>query len=191
MAEHLDIDIERPQSRPFTLGDAMILLLALSLGLALARAGIVFLWNYIRSVPLVQFRTLVVALALLRTLNTLLLNFLFFLLPAFLILRLKRPRAPLRSLILQPGFAACAAVLAVFIASLPFVLLAPAGLAGQVIEIGGQILLVVAVPLVWVTLIVTHRWNPEPSWIDRLGRILGVLWMVCVPAHFVFIRSGY
>jgi uncharacterized membrane protein len=191
MAEQLDIDVERPQFRPFTLGDAMILLLALSLGLALARAGIVFLWNYIRSVPLVQFRTLVVALALLRTFNTLLLDFLFFLLPAFLILRLKRPRAPLRSLILQPGFAACAAVLAVFIASLPFVLLAPAGLAGQVIEIGGQILLVVAVPLVWVTLIVTHWWNPEPSWIDRLGRILGVLWMVCVPAHFVFIRSGY
>ena len=74
----------------------MILMLAVSLGLGLARPGIVFLWNYVRSVPLNQFRTLVVALAILRTLNTLLLNFLFFLLPAFLILRLKRPRAPLR-----------------------------------------------------------------------------------------------
>jgi uncharacterized membrane protein len=104
---------------------------------------------------------------------------------------LESRRARGSSLILQPGFAACAAVLAVFITSLPFVLFAPAGLAGQVIEIGGQILLVVAVPLVWVTLIVTHCWNLEPSWIDRLGRILGVLWMVSVPAHFVFIRSGY
>ena len=114
-----------------------------------------------------------VALALLRTLNTLLLNFLFFLLPAFLILRLKRPRAPLRSLILQPGFAACAAVLAVFIASLPFVLLAPAGLAGQVIEIGGQSLPVLAVPLVWVTLIVTHCGTPSragsTAWAAYLG----------------------
>jgi hypothetical protein len=191
MAEQLVIDTDRPQSRPLTLGDAMILMLAVSLGLALARAGIVFLWNYVYSVPLNQFRTLIVALAILRTLNTLLLNFLFFLLPAFLILRLKRPRAPLRSLILQPGFSACAAVLAVFAASLPFVLIASDGLVGQGIEIGSQILLVAVVPLVWVTLIATRRWNPEPSWIDRFGRVLGVLWMVCVPAHFVFIRSGY
>jgi hypothetical protein len=191
VAEQIVIDIDRPQSRPFTLSDAMILMLAVSLGLALARAGIVFLWNYIRSVPLNQFRTLAVALALVRTLNTLILNFLFFLLPTFLILRLKRPRAPFRLLILEPGFAACAAVLTVFIGCLPLVLLARSGIAGQIIEIGGQVLLVAAIPLVWITLIATHRWKPESSWIDRLGRILGVLWMICVPAHFVFIRSGY
>jgi hypothetical protein len=185
------MDSEQPKARAFTVGDAMILVVALSLWFGLARGGFVFLWNYIRTVPLSQFRTLVVELAIVRTANTLLLNLLFFLLPAFLILRLKRPRPPLQSLIRQPGFAACGAVIAVVIAFLLLALLIPSGVAGEGVEIGSQVLSIAAVPFAWSTLIATHRWNPEPSWIDRMGRVLGVLWMICVPAHFVFIRSGY
>jgi hypothetical protein len=60
-----------------------------------------------------------------------------------------------------------------------------------VIEIAAQVLLVVAAPLAWIFSIATHRWNPEPSWIDRLGRILGALGMVCTPAHFVLIHLPY
>ena len=191
MAEAAVTDIGRPRSRPFALGDAMILIVALALGLALAGPGIVIIADAIRTVPHKHFRTLAGAVPLGRFLNIVVLNFLFFLLPAFLILRLKRPRPPLRSLIRQPGFAACAAPVAFFLVSLPLALLAPSGLAGQVIEIAGQVLLAAAVPLAWVSLIATRRWDPEPSWIDRLGRILGALWMFSLPAHLVLIRLPY
>ena len=74
---------------------------------------------------------------------------------------------------------------------MPLVLFPVSGLAGEVIEKGVQILLVVAAPLAWIFLIATRRWNPEPGWIDRLGRILGTLAMLCTPAHFVLIRLPY
>lgn len=163
MAEAAVTDIDRPKSRPLTLADAMILIIALALGLAMARPGIVLIADAIRTVPHKQFRTLAGAVTLGRFLNIVLLNFLFFLLPAFLIVRLKRPRAPLRSVIRQPGFAACAAPVAFFVASLPLALLAPSGLAGQVIEIAGPILLAAAAPLAWLFLVATRRWYAEPS----------------------------
>src|ERR1017187_4437858 len=172
MAEAAVTGIDRPKCRPFTLGDAMILIIALALGLAIARPGIVHVDDAIRSGPQDRFRTWAGAVSLGRILNILVLNFLMFLLPAFLILRLKRPPAPLRSLIGQPGFAACAAPVAIVLAFPPFELLAPSGLARQVIEIAAQVLIAAAVPLAWVSLIATRRWAPEPSWIDRSGRIL-------------------
>lgn len=35
-----------------------------------------------------------------------------------------------------------------------------------------------AVAAVWLVLAVAGRWRPEPSWIDRSGRVLGVTWIV-------------
>jgi hypothetical protein len=190
MAEAAVAGIELPRSRPFTLGDAMIVIIALALGLAIARPGIGLVVDSIRSDPKYPFRTWAGAVSLGRILNLLLLNFLVILQPAFLILRLRRPRAPLRSLIGQPGFAACAAPIAIFLAILPFELL-PTGIARQVMEIAAQVLIVAAVPLAWVYLLVTRRWAPEPSWIDRAGRVLGAIWMICIPAHMVLIRQPY
>src|SRR6185312_3633808 len=46
--------------------------------------------------------------------------------------------------------------------------------------IGAQVLLVITAPLARIFLIATRRWNAEPSWIDRLGRILGALAIVCI-----------
>jgi hypothetical protein len=63
--------------------------------------------------------------------------------------------------------------------------------AGQIIEIAVQVLIIGAAPLAWVFLIATRRWNPEPSWIDRSGRIFASLWMVVVPAHLFMIRFPY
>jgi len=191
MAQAAVTDIDRPEYRPFTLGDAMIFMIALALGLAIARHGIIIIVDTIRSVPQSHFRTWAGTVQLGRFLNIVVLNFLFFLLPAFLIVRLKRPHAPLRSVICQPGFAACAAPVVFFIASLPLALLTAAGLAGQFIVITGQILLAIAGPLVWIFLIAMRRWHPEPSWIDRLGRILGALWMIILPAHLILIRLPY
>lgn len=191
MATAAVTDINQPKSRPFTLSDAMIFIVALGLGLAIARPAIVLITDTIISDPRWRFQTLAGAVSLGRMLNIVLLNFLLFLLPAFLIVRLKRPRAAFRSMICQPGFAACAAPVVVALVTVPFALLAPSGLAGQVIEIVGQVLLVAAGPLAWVFLFATRRWNLEPSWIDRVGRILGVLWMICIPVHLVLIRLPY
>jgi hypothetical protein len=182
MAEAAVADLDRPRSRPFTLGDAMILIVALALALAIARPGIAMIANALRTVPHSQFRTLAGAVQLGRVLNIVLLNFLFFLLPAFLILRLKHPRPPWRSMLGQPGFAGCAAVVAVVVVALPLSLLAPSGPGQLFVESAAQVLLPGAVPLAWVWMIAKSRWNPEPSWIDRMGRILGVLWMVSLPA---------
>jgi hypothetical protein len=175
-------NIDQGQRRLFTVGDAMILIIALALGLALARPTFSSLAFKFRSRPLSYFQSLGAALALARTLNTIVFSFLLFLLPAFVILHLKRPRASLRSVIRQPGFAACAAPSAVFLASLPFAFLGASGLAGRVIEICIRVLLVVAAPLAWVSLIATRQWYPEPSWIDRCGRFVGALWMVSIAA---------
>jgi hypothetical protein len=191
MGETAGTDIDRPTSRPLSLSDAMIFIIALGLGLAIARPAIVLIADAVRSDPGWRFQTLAGSVSLGRMLNIVLLNFLLFLLPAFLIVRLKRPRAALRSMICQPGFAACAAPVVIVLATMPLAVLPPLGLAGQMIEIVGQVLLVGAAPLAWVFLIATRRWNPEPSWIDRLGRILGALWMVCIPAHLVLIRLPY
>ena len=185
MADAVGTDINRPTSRPFTLGDSMILIVALALGLAIARPGIGMTANAFRTVPQSHFRTLAGAVQVGRVLNIVMLTFLFFLLPAFLILRLKRPRPPFRLMMGQPGFAGCAAVVALVVIAVPLSLLAPSGLGQLFIESAAKVLLPAAVPLAWVYLIATRRWDPEPSWIDRMGRVLGALWMVSLPGLLV------
>ena len=191
MQETAGPEIDRPSLRPFGVADAMIFVIAIGLGLALARPAIVLIADAVRSDPGWRFQTMSGAVSLGRMLNIVLLNFLFFLIPAFLIVRLRRPRAALRSMISQPGFAACVTPVIVVLAATPLSLLPLSGLPGQAIEIMVQVALVVAPPLTWVFLIATRRWNPEPSWIDRLGRVLGVLGMICTPAHLLLIRLPY
>ena len=38
------------------------------------------------------------------------------------------------------------------------------------------------VAAVWLLLALSGRWRPEKSWIDRLGRLLGVVWIACAIA---------
>jgi hypothetical protein len=33
----------------------------------------------------------------------------------------------------------------------------------------------------WFTLVLTGRWRPEPSWVDRWGRALGCSWIILAP----------
>jgi hypothetical protein len=182
---------DRPTSRPFGLADAMTFIIALGLGLALARPAIVLIADTVRSEPRWRFQTMAGAVSLVRMVNIVLLNFLLFLISAFLVVRLRRPRVALRSMICQPGFAALASSVIVVLAGAPLSLLPLSGLAAEAIGNVFQLLLVVVAPLTWVFLIATRRWNPEPGWIDALGRILGFIWMICVPAHMVLIRLPY
>ena len=191
MAKTTATEIDPPKPRSLSLADAMILIIALGLGLALTRPAMLLIADAILSDPQWRFQSFAGAVSLLRMLNVVLLNFLFFFLPAYLIIRLRRPRPGLRSMICQPGFAACAAPVVIVLATLPVALIPIPWLPVPVIEVGGQILLVVTAPLAWIFLIATRRWNPEPSWIDRLGCILGVLAMICTPLHFLLIRLPY
>ena len=37
----------------------------------------------------------------------------------------------------------------------------------------------------WLALALGGRWNPEPTWVDRMGRGLGVFWLASWPAHLL------
>jgi hypothetical protein len=78
MAEAAVTDANRPMYRPFTLGDAMILIIALALGLAIARPAIALIVDAVRSDPRWRFQTFARAVALGRMLNIIMLNFLLF-----------------------------------------------------------------------------------------------------------------
>ncbi len=51
-------------------------------------------------------------------------------------------------------------------------LLPPFG-GAQLEEIGGG-----AVAGAWAALLASRRWRTEPTWIDRAGRVLGIIWIV-------------
>lgn len=93
------------------------------------------------------------------------------LVPAFLIVRWKRPRPPLRALLRQPGtVAAVAAVFgALWVNGYLHLALGPNvdNRLPACLAIGGT------VTLAWAVLALGRRWQGEPGWIDRLGRALG------------------
>jgi len=101
-------------------------------------------------------------------------------------LRLKRPRPSWRRLAREPGWlAACSAV--------PGMALLGLGVGVCFFGWGRSIFYVddIEVSLFtlapslagatvlgsWMTLILGRRWRAEPSWLDRLGRALGVYWL--------------
>ena len=45
-----------------------------------------------------------------------------------------------------------------------------------------------AVAATWVVLAASGRWRPEKSWVDRLGRALGLAW-ICITALVSFPTS--
>ena len=38
-----------------------------------------------------------------------------------------------------------------------------------------------SVAVAWLTLTLGGRWRPEPSWIDRMGRVLGFYFIAIIP----------
>lgn len=83
-------------------------------------------------------------------------------------LRLVAPKPPWWVLVRQPGIWACgAAVVSIFVASWLEVLFAriPA------------IAIPASVGLSWLVLGISRRWASDRSWPDRLGRVIGVLWL--------------
>jgi hypothetical protein len=92
--------------------------------------------------------------------------------PAFLVIRLRRPRPPLRCLIRQPGtVAAAAAVFGLFWVTGWLYLVIPDRMSaetGAAIAAGGT------VAVAWIVLSVCGWGRAEPGWIDHVGRLLGI-----------------
>jgi hypothetical protein len=97
--------------------------------------------------------------------------FLLGMVPAFFLVRLRRPRPSLRALLTQPGTVAGLAMvfglfwgtgglLALFPETVDAMTAAPAAIGG-------------AVAAAWGVLALSWQWKPERGWIDRIGRILG------------------
>ena len=101
---------------------------------------------------------------------------------ATLAMRLLRPRPTSRRLFRQPGAVACVAALLAMLIEAGWV---ASLLARKSWLMGPDEVFVFHVPQVgfavvggWLSLAMAGRWRPEPGWIDRAGRLVGVCWIV-------------
>jgi hypothetical protein len=133
--------------------------------------------------------------------------------PAVLVGAWRRPRPGLRALARQPGIAACliaTLILGVHVAgSAVHEMVAPPapGLAPPLAPPSPSILQEMLSALAWhqiaapegygvagawLALALSRRWRPAPSWIDRLGRVVGAGWIFANAVnhgYFLLVRS--
>jgi hypothetical protein len=167
--------------RRFGLLDAMTLVVASAPILVILRDRFEFHRNF--SAPS-TYRTVDLGLAVI---NSLLLSSTL----ALVLMALRQPRARLRIALRRPGPAAClAASLAVIVMVTRFSIkvysmqrsMSPHDpfslnylypwIAGEYLRVG------FAVIGAWLMLVMVGSWRPEPSWIDRAGRLLGLGWIL-------------
>jgi hypothetical protein len=122
---------------------------------------------------------------------------------AVLAMRLRQPRPLWRKLTRQPGLAACLVLVPTWALAAAFTVVnvlsidrmtppfkdgstyaQQAGVWGEGFATWGGLLGGFAVLIAWATLAISGRWRAEPSWLDRLGRLVGLAWialalMVC------------
>jgi hypothetical protein len=187
----LDLPGMRLVAGRFGLGDAMILVAATAVGLAATRALVVQGGWHNLTMQLGPARVMVLGgppwaewtaeaihlngaiLAMLATPTAVAWTL------AVLALGLRAPRPGRRKLARRPGLVAGLAILPTLVAwgafalgvwlvrgsfvdKVPMVMAAPMGL---------------SVLAAWLPLILGRRWRPEPTWTDRLGRLLGIYWI--------------
>jgi hypothetical protein len=169
--------------RRFSLGDGMIVVAALALFCALMRSWILILGlaidrlKVVPGVPPVAgtpppIDPLSFALVVWSGVPTsLVIGFL-----AFGVMRLRRPRPPFRVVALQPGMVALWAV--AFHFGMQVLFFTTSG-SGPTLW-PTMVLSCIVLPVAWAALKLTKRWSPEPSWIDRLGRVLGICWWCAI-----------
>jgi hypothetical protein len=104
---------------------------------------------------------------------------------ATLAFRLRRPKPIRRRLARQPGMAAILPVATAWMASAPWLIMwffsSSEATAYAGFGMNLSIFVVLAgfgVAIKWSMLLLSRRWLAEPGWIDRLGRLVGVAWMV-------------
>jgi hypothetical protein len=173
--------MSRPPRRTFTLLDAIVLVAATAAGFAWVRSG----WD---------FETFEGPKDWLGAVREMLAPLLMTWTVAVVVLRLFPPRPRLRRLALQPGAAACGSVILTFaMESLRYFVWAFAGRRGipwHLFQNGGGLGRELCdnafnggsyhcqVAAVWGLLLLSRRCRPEPSWIDRVGRVIGLIWIL-------------
>ncbi len=166
--------------RPLTIFDAMTLVAAVAVGIAVSRG--------VDADQVVYLNRGQPALMPLATLTMLLIEWLP--LPAALSLAVlglncKAPRPPARRLARRPGFAACLAVLVAMVGSLTFLtpLTWTIGLIKTTHHVGEVLLELLAsqigvgVATAWLLMALKGAWTIGPSWLERLGVALGAFWV--------------
>jgi hypothetical protein len=118
---------------------------------------------------------------------------------ATLFLRFRQPRPPFRLIFRQPGVVGCsAAVLALMVAILT---LTPSTIHSYgypnfhgwlfnvwlLVSRGAGMTIAGA----WLTLSLGRRWRPEQSWVDRMGRVLSVAWIVALLLEIAAVWSSF
>lgn len=174
----------RATTRPYTLADSAILAVALACFAAMV-------WHEHRAAPVeftvresLWFSGFLWALRLCAVVHYWVPRVLAWLTFAWLAIRLRPPRPPLRVVARQPGWAACAS-------SAPLIVLAL--VAGGVQSTTTRSMVVwlpglwydpftlavgAAVIGAWLQSLWAGRWRAEAHWIDRLGRAVGAGWIL-------------
>jgi hypothetical protein len=181
--------------RRFLLADALILTAATAVG----TVGLRHIWDILWHPSfwkLDQGWTASATLLRLSTLAAVLLPMLAAWTVSVLVARLIPPRPSRRRIALQPGSAACGVAVLVLVietvsqaASLLYYE-ASYGYVGATWRVFGfatwlrtRVLLTASYPVsigviaAWSVLLLSGRARPEPSWVDRTGRILGACWI--------------
>jgi hypothetical protein len=173
------------QCRRFTIADAMLLVAATAVGFGVDRipgwilfpdlqergnaASLAF--NYSQAIGEIQVGSI---------------PFLTAWTIAFLVIRLRRPRPALRRCLREPGMVGCCvATVGILVNALWVLMLAIAYAPDPTADFfyrGGEVKVYAlhvgfAVIGSWVGLVLVRGWTPIPCWIDRLGRVLGLLWI--------------
>ena len=167
-----------PTCRRFTLADAMILVAATAVGVAVARAYYVARMGVVAEFwapPISMYFGYATPLLISWSV-------------ALLVIRLRRPRPRPRRIFRQPGTVACCAVAFVVVAR-PVFMIAD-GVIGLISRDPNPFGLVnlhnflyffagdgLGVAAAWMALAIAGCWKPEAEWIDRTGRALGACWI--------------
>ena len=196
---------QNPTPRRFSLGDALILLIALSITLERFRSISLFRsfpsnlaecwqmfsqlvgWSpwtgflaYTRQALMTELFALVIDELLLRTLCPVLLGVMI----AQPLLRVRRPRPPLSQVVRQSGFAIC-----MFGIALVCLLLSMGDwwFSGLALTLGMTRLIILF--MIW-PLLGLRPWLKEQSWIDRIGRGVGLGWIIAIAVMGVLEYMG-
>jgi hypothetical protein len=183
----------RMPSRSFGVADAMLLVVAVALGLSVNRMDWLRIANFRQFGSYDKIQVILEVVLPYVTAGT----------AAVLGMRLRQPRPSIRRLAREPGAAACMVCSATLIIVAGWIATTMA--TGRIMEFsatmiswphhggrgrggtlhypGGMAFVVYgdrigfAVAGAWLVLVLSGRWRSESTWIDRVGRTLGWLWL--------------
>jgi hypothetical protein len=182
---------EPATERPFGIADALIVIAAIALGLTVTRSlvpGLTpqMLWDAFAAIPQAELTFWGVMAGAAEAGSLLVIPTYTFTTLACLAMRLRAPRPAQHRFVRQPGAMACLAVTCtIALATGPVVAIRMYAAS----ENPGSQDFIVAVYMVaaflgvgivscWTAMALSGRWRPERTWIDRLGRLIGLGWVV-------------